>query len=174
MKTKIKIQKLSTFILKSLLIYTICYYSCSDKIKSEVDVFIEQVRNDKYIYDSLPRFSPEVIPTLLKYSNDFKEIHHFPINPLSSYGPIKLTFGECLLWTIENIRVNYGNYDKNSFPSFIPELHIRNDINSQYLSMTQLNEVYDIYYQWWYSNQNLNFQESRKIDPLIDSQFSWK
>ena len=83
--------------------------------------------------------------------------------------------GECLLWTIENIRLNYGNYEKdNPFPSLVPELHMKTDINVLRLTDAQLSEVYKLYYNWWYNNKEKDFEEFRQINPLQDSPYGWK
>ena len=103
------------------------------------------MKQDKYTADSLPEFLPEAIPVLLQSANDFSKITKFPVNPYTAYGPVKLTVGECLLWTIENIRLNYGNYEKdNPFPSLVPELHMKTDINVLRLTDAQLSEVYKL------------------------------
>ena len=149
--------------------------SCSkgDEPKTEVDKFVQQVKQDKYISDSLPEFAPDAIPVLLASANDFNKITKFPVNPLTAFGPAKLTVGECLMWTIENIRLNYGNYSAISFPSFVPELHPK-DFDIQRLTDIQLHEVYKLYYDWWYNNKGKDFEEFRKINPLQDSSYVWK
>jgi hypothetical protein len=150
--------------------------SCSkgDEPGSEVEKFVQQVKQDKYISDSLPEFSYDAIPVLLASANDFSKITKFPVNPFTAYGPVKLTVGECLMWTIENIRLNYGNYKAKSFPSFVSELHLKTDINILRLTDTQLQEVYKLYYDWWYTNKGKNFEEFRQINPLQDSDYVWK
>ena len=150
--------------------------SCSkiNEPTSVVEKFIEQVKQDKYTADTLPQFSPDAIPVLLQSANDFSKITKFPVNPITAFGPVKLTVGECLLWTIENIRLNYGKYTNESFPSFVPELHLKNDINVPRLTDTQLKEVYNLYYNWWYNNKGKDFEEFRQISPLQDSNYVWK
>lgn len=149
--------------------------SCSkgDEPGSEVEKFVQQVKQDKYTADTLPQFSPAAIPVLLQSANDFSKITKFPVNPFTAFGPAKLTVGECLMWTIENIRLNYGNYSAKSFPSLIPELH-PSDFNIQRLTDIQLHEVYKLYYVWWYNNTEKNFEEFRQINPLQDSPYVWK
>lgn len=163
---------------KVILLLLLCvgaFVSCSeDNEEKTVNQFVNQVKENKYINDTLPWFSSDAIHVLLESADNFDEITYFPVNPLSSYYPTKLSIGECLLWTIENIRQNYGNYHKISFPSFVPELKLKNDINSQYLNDSQLNEVYNLYYNWWYNNTSKDFEEIRLTDPLRDSPYAWK
>lgn len=161
-------------LLKTIII--VVFLSCSkdEPIKTDVEIFIEQVKNNQYKADSLPEFSPHEIPLLLNEANNFNSITEFPINPTSSYAPTKLTVGECLLWTVEHIRLHFGNYTGSSFPSFVPELRDISDINSINLSNTQLNEVYNLYNSWWDENKSKDFDSFRNINPLENSKFRWK
>ena len=150
--------------------------SCSkgDESMSEVEKFIQQVKLDKYTADTLPEFSSNAISVLLQSANDFSKITKFPVSPITSFGPVKLTVGECLMWTIENIRLNYGKYTNESFPSLVPELHLKTDINIPRLTDVQLYEAYNLYYNWWYNNKGKDFEEFRQINPLQDSNYVWK
>jgi hypothetical protein len=166
---------MKTILLQFIILCLLASCSKVDEPTTEVDKYIEQVKQDKYTADSLPEFLPEAIPVLLQSANDFSKITKFPVNPYTAYGPVKLTVGECLLWTIENIRLNYGNYEKdNPFPSLVPELHMKTDINVLRLTDAQLSEVYKLYYNWWYNNKEKDFEEFRQINPLQDSPYGWK
>lgn len=152
------------------------FVSCSkgDEPGTEVEKFVQQVKQDKYTSDRLPAFAPNAIPVLLASANDFSKITKFPVDPYTAFGPVKLTVGECLMWTIENIRLNYGKYTNESFPSFVPELHLKTDINVPRLTDVQLYEAYNLYYNWWYNNKGKDFEEFRQINPLQDSNYVWK
>jgi hypothetical protein len=153
------------------------FLSCSkeEQVKTEVEIFIKQVKNNEYIADSLPKFSPNEIPTLLNVANDFSLIAVFPINPVSSYAPTRLTVGECLLWTVEHIRLHFGAYSTCvGFPSFVPELRDITNINSINLNKEQLNEVYNLYCGWWNDNKSKDFENYRNINPLENSKYRWK
>jgi len=151
-------------------------FSCkNENVSSDVEQFVKLVQEDKYNQDSLPHFTFKAIPELLKYANDFSEINHFPSNPISSYGPNHLTVGECLLWTIEAIRVfNPPINVRLGFPSFVPELGIKGDINTPFLNNIQLTEVYSLYKTWWENNTGKNFEITRQINPLENSLYTWK
>ncbi|MFW5879910.1 MAG: hypothetical protein ACOCUV_03710, partial [bacterium] len=71
------------------IITIIVFLSCSkeEPVKTDVEIFIEQVKNNEYKADSLPEFSPKAITLLLDAANDFNIITEFPINPVSSYAP---------------------------------------------------------------------------------------
>jgi len=150
--------------------------SCDKDAKADVENFIQQVKENSYTSDSLPEFSPEVIPVLLKEADNYKVISHFPINPYSTYGPVKQTVCECFLWTIEHIRLDFGSYNEpgHSFPSFVGELTDKTDINVNYLETNQLKEAYNLYYHWWYDNEGKDFETFRHINPLEGSNYVWK
>ena len=139
---------------------------------SNVEVFIQQVKTNKYLADTLPRFSQDAIPVLLEYANDFKDITNFPDNPSSSIGFSSKTIGECLLWTIEYIRLYSGMYSNSpGFPSLIPQL-----MSNEYpyeLDNAQLLDAYNLYYNWWYDNNDKEFEIIRKMNPLEGSDFRW-
>ena len=154
-------------------LFTAC--SKEDKTKSDVKTFIEQVQNNKYLESNLPHFTPDAIPVLLEYANDFREIENFPVNPASSQGFSKKTIGECLLWTIEHIRLHYGKYNNGyQFPSLIPELFNSSDELHYDLSISQLKEAVKLYSEWWNANTNTNFDGLRLINPLEGSGFKWR
>ena len=151
-------------------------FSCKKgNVSSDVEQFVKLVREDKYDKDLLPHFTFKAIPELLKYANEFSEIKHFPINPISSYGPNRLTVGECLLWTIEAVRVfNPPINVRLGFPSFVPELGIKGDINTPFLNDIQLTEVYNLYKTWWGNNAGKDFEITKQINPLKDSIYTWR
>jgi hypothetical protein len=165
---------MKTMLLQFVLFYLL--FSCSkiNEPTTVVEKFIEQVKRDKYTADTLPKFSPDAIPVLLQSATDFSKITKFPVNPVTAFRPVKLTVGECLMWTVENIRLNYGKYTNESFPSFVPELHLKTDINVPRLTDTQLKEVYNLYYNWWSNNKVKDFEEFRTKNPLQDSAYVWK
>jgi len=161
--------------LKFILIAVFLSCSKDEPVKTDVDIFIDKVKNNEFIADSLPKFSFQAIPILLDAANDFSIITIFPINPVSSYAPTRLTIGECLLWTVEHIRLHFGAYSTSvGFPSFVPELRDISDINSNNLTKEQLNDAYSLYYDWWNDNKLKDFENFRNINPLENSKYRWK
>ncbi len=146
-----------------------------DPINPDVKKFVELVKKDKYDLAYLPNFVPNDIPTLLKYADDFSVISKFPVNPISSIYPERLTVGECLLWTIESIRLKYDVEDNMlKFPSLVPQLIEKENTNKPFLDNNQLIEVYILYKDWWYNNIGKDFELTREINPLEDSMYLWK
>lgn len=167
--------KMNIILLKIISIAVILSCSKEEPVKTEVEFFIEQVQNNEYKVDSLPNFSFQAIPILLDAANDFSIITEFPINPVSSYAPTRLTIGECLLWTVEHIRLHFGAYSISiGFPSLVPELRDISDINSNNLTKEQLNDAYSLYYDWWNDNKSKDFENFRNINPLENSKYRWK
>lgn len=144
-------------------------------VNPNVRQFVELVKNDKYDYEYLPSFAPNDIPELIKNANDFTEITKFPINPWASYYPEHLTIGECLLWTIESIRVYY-NIDNTvqNCPSLFPKIRRMNNTESPYLNEESFAEVYNLYKSWWHNNKGKSFEIARKINPLENTNYVWK
>ena len=140
-----------------------------------VEKFIELVKNDKYDFESLPSLAPNDIPTILNSANDFTEIKIFPVSPLSSYYPEHLTIGECLLWTIESIRVFYDvDNSVNNCPSLVPKIRVMNNDNQPFLDENNFIQVYNLYKNWWYVNADKDFGITRNINPLESTNYKWK
>ena len=53
----------------------------------------------------MPKFTSEDIEELLKYAEDLTVIPSFPLAPVSYSAGGKLRLGECILWTVETIRL---------------------------------------------------------------------
>ena len=163
------------------IIFLNLFVSCKEKNdifgpeNPSVEKFIELVKNDKYDFEYLPLFTPDDIPTILNSANDFSEIKKFPVSPLSSYYPEHLTVGECLLWTIESVRIFY-NVDNsvNNCPSLVPKIRVMNDDNHPFLDENNFIQVYNLYKSWWYDNVYKDFGIIRNINPLEGTSYRWK
>ena len=140
--------------------------------KTKAEFFIEQLINDNYLADTLPKFKSDAIPILLEYANDFRRIENFPLNPIASHI-IQRTIGESILWTIEYIRLYEGKYLENiGYPSLIPKLNV---IGGPVIpDSTSLTGAYILYYNWWYDHDNLEFEEFRHTKPLEGSRYRWR
>ena len=79
----------------------------------DVSLFVEQLKHGTlpaHPSDStnqIPRFSVDDIEPLLRYADDLTAISSFPLAPISYSPGGKLRLGECILWTIESIRLGY-------------------------------------------------------------------
>ena len=176
---KIKVLSMKTHLWISIICLS-AFVSCSEFFgySNNVDEFVKQLKAGEC--DSprrLPRFDPSDIPALLDYADDFQEINCFPINNLSSYIPPRYLLGECLLWTIESVKINEGKDDWHC-PSWVPMLlkeEYGNDPESGMLDNVELLEVYNLYYDWWTENsKDKEFDEFKDIDVLEGSGYFWR
>lgn len=167
---------ISAFILASVVLVSCGKIETNEA--SRVDKFVQELKQNEYTDAFLPQFVPEEIPYLLEYADDFREIDRFPVNLYSSFYPQSFRLGECLLWTIESIRISHGNSDKfSSFPSLVPiaiEVSTRNEYASMEVSEDELYEIFQLYLNWWNDNKERPFEDFRGIDPLDGYNYDWK
>ena len=162
------------------LIFALCFVTCNeeDNAIGDVQKYVNSLINGKYESMYLPNFTPEHIPILLTYADDFREIPGFITNPISSYHPPKFRLGECILWTIESIRLKYDSEEEMlKFPSMVPILikeGFGNDPASGILNEDELNEVFGYYSDWWDVNSNTDFNLFRFDDILKDTNYTWR
>ena len=80
----------------------------------DVDLFVKQLKAGKYSAQSpeglsnVPKFAKEDIEELLKYAEDLTVIPSFPLAPVSYSAGGKLRLGECILWTVETVRLGHN------------------------------------------------------------------
>ncbi len=80
----------------------------------DVDLFVKQLKAGKYSAQSpeglnnVPNFAKEDIGELLEYAEDLTVIPSFPLAPVSYSAGGKLRLGECILWTVETIRLGHN------------------------------------------------------------------
>ncbi len=96
-------------------VFSICWVSCSEETLDynhpDVDLFVKQLKAGKYSAEgpdglnTMPKFSKNDISELLKYAEDLSAIPSFPLAPVSYSAGGKLRLGECILWTVESIRL---------------------------------------------------------------------
>jgi len=158
--------------------FTLILISCqkSHWDNPTVDQFVTMVKKGNYDSPYLPNFQPNDIERLLHYANDFQKIKAFPINPISSYMPTELRLGECLLWTVESVRLNYDQTSEfKKYPSLVPQLIIPGGTwEPQIASVDDLNRAYNLYLAWWTNNKTKDFDDFRNTNPLIDAVLMWR
>jgi hypothetical protein len=150
--------------------------SCQKYQNPTVDEFVSMLKDGSYESAYLPNFQPEDIERLLFYANDFQGIEKFPVNPISSFFPPELRLGECLLWTVESIRLNYDKENEFSkFPSLVPQLIIPGGTMALQIATTgDLNRALGLYQAWWANNKTRDFNDFRNINPLKDAVLMWR
>ena len=102
---------LLVFFTLSVLSLSSCSKETLDYNHPDVDLFVKQLKAGKYSTQSpdglsnMPKFTSEDIEELLKYAEDLTVIPSFPLAPVSYSAGGKLRLGECILWTVETIRL---------------------------------------------------------------------
>ena len=116
MKTFCKLYKYGYLILAmaACLMLASCGKESLDYNHPDVDLFVKQLKTGKYSTQSpeglsnVPKFAKEDIEELLKYAEDLTVIPSFPLAPVSYSAGGKLRLGECILWTVETIRLGHN------------------------------------------------------------------
>lgn len=155
-----------------LALFTLSFVSCTegtlDYEHPDVDLFIKQLKTGKYNAQSpdglnnMPKFTVQDIDALLKYAEDLNVIPSFPLAPVSYSAGGKLRLGECVLWTVETIRLGYNA----SMGCKMVHVDAENYEGIYFLSDDEVLDAAARYRRWW---------EGRKyprtmwtIDPCYD------
>lgn len=101
-----------------LVSFTLSLASCGKEILDynhpDVDLFVKQLKAGQYStlspdgLNNMPKFSTGDIEELLKYAEDMSVIPSFPLATVSYPAGGKLRLGECILWTVESIRLGHN------------------------------------------------------------------
>ena len=132
----------------------------------DVTLFVKQLKTGTYKMKNdkggveVPHFTEEDIPELLAYAEDLSVIPAFPSVYNSNSGKIRL--GECILWTVESIRLGIPA----SMGCHMVEVNAENYEAIYFLSDEEILDAAARYRRWW---------ETRKyprtawtIDPCYD------
>lgn len=162
--------QLVLFVFFTLSVFSL--FSCSketlDYNHPNVDLFVKQLKTGKYStqspdgLSSMPKFTSEDIEGLLKYVEDLTVIPSFPLAPVSYSAGGKLRLGECILWTVETIRLGHNA----SMGCKMVHTDAENYEGIYFLSDDEVLDAAARYRRWW---------ETRKyprtmwtVDPCYD------
>lgn len=162
--------QLVLFVFFTLSVFSL--FSCSketlDYNHPNVDLFVKQLKAGKYStqspdgLSSMPKFTSEDIEGLLKYVEDLTVIPSFPLAPVSYSAGGKLRLGECVLWTVETIRLGHNA----SMGCKMVHTDAENYEGIYFLSDDEVLDAAARYRRWW---------ETRKyprtmwtVDPCYD------
>ncbi len=140
----------------------------------DVRQFVKLVKNGQYFDKAgyeLPDFSWAHLPQLLTCLNDTSVINIFPTNPISSAYTHPKILNECLLWTIDGIRLG------NKYPSLEPFL-IDTTAYSAVTGYTRLTgkklvEIAALYIKWYTTYTQNPTEQLKKINILADTPYRW-
>jgi hypothetical protein len=159
------------------LLFAQCTDSNTNKFNDpDVKLFVQQIQLGRYItkspsgYLEVPVFEKEDIPALLFYAKDHTPVKDFPVNPISSINKKNYRLSQCLLWTIEKVRI--GNY-----PSLTPSLMKKDKLTGKYnivSGLTDIDEVWKLYENWWKQAENQPISsEIYTNNPLSGTAYLW-
>jgi hypothetical protein len=176
--------------MKKLLFLTVLTLFCIGCEKDEFDIanpdveeFVQQIKTGTYngyergengasLWLQMPKFTKTHIQLLIDFAEDTSHITSFPLNPISSRTPFPVgreysILGECLLWTVEGIRneFGYGSLD----PYLIDTALIESD-RFKGLSGTEILTVRDYYKDWWISLKDKDWKDK---NPLENTTYTW-
>lgn len=155
-----------------LVLFTLSTYACSedtlDYNHPDVDLFVKQLKTGKYAtqspdgLNSMPKFTTQDIEALLKYAEDLTVIPSFPLAPVSYSAGGKLRLGECVLWTVETIRLGYNA----SMGCKMVDVDAENYEGIYFLSDDEVLDAAARYRRWWESKKYPRTVWT--IDPCYD------
>lgn len=166
-----------------LLAFMVCSWgACTKEVLDyehpDADLFVRLLKNGTYSdqspdgVNSVPKFTMQDIESLLKYSEDLTVIPSFPLAPVSYSAGGKLRLGECILWTVETIRLGHNA----SMGCKMVHVDAENYEGIYFLSDEEVLDAAARYRRWW---------ESRKYprtmwtidpcynEPLCGSSYMW-
>lgn len=161
------------------------FVQCTDEDVLDLDnpnvhVFVQMIKTNSYSQENAqgiveaPKFKKGDIPELLKYAKDVTTpVRGFPVNPIAAEKAEYYYLSQCLLWTIERVRI--GNY-----PSLTPRLFkLQKDAEypNEVTSPEEIMKVWELYSEWWKKVENEPSESSvghYLLDPLEDSPYSWQ
>ena len=167
----------------SLLVGVLFTASCSggevDFNNPDPEAFVKEIKagtydtKSPYGFVEVPVFAKKDIPELINHVKDMSSIHFFPTNMVASYGPYaKYRLGECVLWTIESVRV--GRYA--SIGCKLVHKDVNEHMQYAFLTDNEVKEVADLYIKWWnkvISQPDYNLKDTFSENPLEDTNYRW-
>jgi hypothetical protein len=163
MRTKFFLASLVFFCL-----FSACKKKDVDVQNQKVDDFISKVKTsstfDNVGYE-LPNFSDKDIGRLMTYIRDTTEVVVFPTNPISSFYTSPKILNECVMWTIEGIRLN------KKYASLQPLVR---ETSSPFNRLTKI-QLIDLAakYEQWYDEYKKNPTDEVRTKNILDSKYRW-
>lgn len=155
-----------------------CGKETFDYNNPNVELFVKQLKSGNYFVQEsegishLPKFTQEDIEALLDYAEDLTVIPAFPLAPVSYSAGGKLRLGECILWTVETIRLGHNA----SMGCKMVHIDAENYEGIYFLTDEEVMDAVTRYRRWW---------ETRKLprtmwtidpchdEPLCGSGYMW-
>lgn len=141
--------------------------------------FVKQIKagtydtKSPYGFVEVPVFAKKDIPELISHVKDMSTVHYFPTYMVNSYGPYaSYRLGECVMWTIESIRV--GRYA--SVGGKLIHTDVNEHLQYAFLSDKEVKSVAELYIEWWekvINQPGYNLKDPFLEDPLGGTNYRW-
>ena len=155
-----------------------CTEEAFDYEHPDVEIFVKQLKDGNLSAQNpdgtgqMPKFAVKDIGELLEYADDLSVIPSFPLAPVSYSAGGKLRLGECLLWTVETIRLGHNA----SMGCKMVHVDAENYEGIYFLSDEEVKDAVARYRHWW---ENRKYPRTMwTIDPcwnepLCGSGYMW-
>jgi hypothetical protein len=166
MKTKLTLICLALLVL----VTESCKEDDFDPQNPDVGQFVGLIKSGQYFEKvgyELPSFSMQDIDALVTYLHDTTEINEYPTNPISSKLTLPKILNECLMWTIDGIRL------ETKYPSLEPSLKTPFEEGFIRLTKRQILEISEKYINWHKAYKANPSETLRKQDLLEDTVYRW-
>jgi hypothetical protein len=158
-----------------IVVFFLPFTSCKDSFDindPDVDKFVELVKAGKYQEHQdygyeLPSFTFSQLEDLFKYVDDVSEVSYYPTNPISSAYTMPKYLSECILWTIEGIRMEVR------YVSLQPHMLKVEEEEFTRLTPQEILEVAAIYKSWWADYKSAPSETLKQKDLLEDTPYMW-
>lgn len=155
-------------VMLSVFSFASCSEESLDYNNPDVALFVKQLKTGKYAsqnpegLNSVPKFTKEDIGDLLKYAEDLTVIPSFSLAPVSYSAGGKLRLGECILWTVETIRLGHNA----SMGCKMVHTDAENYEGIYFLTDEEVLDAAARYRRWW---ENRKYPRTMwTIDPCYD------
>ncbi len=148
------------------------FASCGEEMldfdNPDVEIFVRQLKEGKLgirpedANGLMPKFEMEDIEDLLEYADDMSAVPAFPLAPVSYSAGGKLRLGECILWTIETIRLGHIA----SMGCKMVHVDAEDYEGIYFLSDEEVRDAVQFYHRWWKNREHP--QSMQAIGPCYD------
>lgn len=142
-------------LLLSFCMLTSCSEEALDYNHPDVELFVKQLKNGTFQIQSadgenpMPKFTVNDIGELLNYADDLSIIPSFPLAPVSYSAGGGLRLGECLLWTVETLRLGHIA----SMGCKLVHIEATNYEGIYFLTDNEVHDAVERYRRWWENRQ---------------------
>lgn len=171
-----------TLVLGLLLSLVGLFSACGDEVfdhnHPDVELFVKQLKAGKYVLQTaegeaaMPRFTMDDISALLQYAEDVSAIPAFPLAPVSYSAGGKLRLGECILWTVETIRLG----QHASMGCKMVYTDAENYEGIYFLTDAEVQDAAERYRRWWEARKlprTMWTLDPCRDEPLCGSGYMW-